>query len=113
RLTPRITPSAATPHYRIQFAVKDTGIGIPPERLNRLFQPFSQIDSSTTRKYGGTGLGLAICKQLCEMMGGTMWVDSQEGVGSTFYFTLVVPAEASTQLNSNQVCRLELDGNGC
>ena len=105
-----ITPSAATPHYRIQFAVKDTGIGIPQERLNRLFQPFSQVDSSTTRKYGGTGLGLAICKQLCEMMGGTMWIESQEDIGSTFYFTLVVPAEASTQLNSNQVCRLELDG---
>jgi CheY-like chemotaxis protein len=109
-LTPQITPSAATPHYRIQFAVKDTGIGIPPERLNRLFQPFSQVDSSTTRKYGGTGLGLAICKQLCEMMGGTMWIESQEDIGSTFYFTLVVPAEASSQLNSNQVCRLELDG---
>ncbi|MEQ9548012.1 MAG: response regulator [Coleofasciculus sp. G3-WIS-01] len=105
-----LTPSAATPHYRIQFAVKDTGIGIPPERLNRLFQPFSQVDSSTTRKYGGTGLGLAICKQLCEMMGGTMWVESQDGVGSTFYFTVVVPAEPSTQLNSNQVCQLELDG---
>ncbi|MFP5274929.1 response regulator [Coleofasciculus sp.] len=105
-----ITPSAATPHYRIQFAVKDTGIGIPPERLNRLFQPFSQVDSSTTRKYGGTGLGLAICKQLCEMMGGTMWVESQDGVGSTFYFTVVVPAEPSTQVNSNQVCQLELDG---
>ena len=105
-----ITPSAATPHYQIQFAVKDTGIGIPPERLNRLFQPFSQVDSSTTRKYGGTGLGLAICKQLCEMMGGTMWIESQEDIGSTFYFTLVVPAEPSTQLNSNQVCRLELDG---
>ncbi|MEQ8383273.1 MAG: response regulator [Coleofasciculus sp. A1-SPW-01] len=109
-LTPRITPSVATPHYRIQFAVKDTGIGIPPERLNRLFQPFSQVDSSTTRKYGGTGLGLAICKQLCEMMGGTMWVESQEDIGSTFYFTLVVPADPSTQQNTNQVCRLELDG---
>jgi len=105
-----ITPSAATPHYRIQFAVKDTGIGIPPERLNRLFQPFSQVDSSTTRKYGGTGLGLAICKQLCEIMNGTMWVESQEGVGSTFYFTVIVPAEPSTQQNTNQVCRLELDG---
>lgn len=86
------------PSYEIQFAVKDTGIGIPPERLDRLFKPFSQVDSSTTRKYGGTGLGLAICKQLCEMMGGTMWVESQAGQGSTFYFTAIAPSIASSEL---------------
>jgi signal transduction histidine kinase/DNA-binding response OmpR family regulator/HPt (histidine-containing phosphotransfer) domain-containing protein len=75
--------------FEIQFAVKDTGIGIPPDRIDRLFKSFSQVDASTTRKYGGTGLGLAIGKQLSEMMGGRMWVESQIDQGSTFYFTLV------------------------
>ncbi|MEA5618091.1 response regulator [Cronbergia sp. UHCC 0137] len=74
--------------YEIEFAVKDTGIGIPSEKIHQLFQPFSQIDSSMTRKYGGTGLGLVISKRLTEMMGGRMWVESQIGHGSTFYFTL-------------------------
>jgi signal transduction histidine kinase len=90
--------STPNPRYEIQFAVKDTGIGIPPERLDRLFKPFSQVDSSTTRKYGGTGLGLAICKQLSEIMGGTMWVESQVGQGSTFYFTVV--AQSCSQFRS-------------
>lgn len=63
--------------YEIQFAVKDTGIGIPPERMDRLFKAFSQVDASTTRQYGGTGLGLAISQRLCEMMGGQMWVVSR------------------------------------
>ncbi|MDF5712316.1 MAG: ATP-binding protein, partial [Rhizonema sp. NSF051] len=77
--------------YEIQFAVKDTGIGIPRDRIERLFKAFSQVNSSMTREYGGTGLGLAICKKLSELMGGRIWVESEPGVGSTFYFTITAP----------------------
>ena len=72
----------------IRFSVRDTGIGIPPEAMGRLFRSFSQVDASTTRKYGGTGLGLAISKRLAEMMGGRMRVESVPGAGSTFHFTI-------------------------
>jgi len=71
----------------LKFFVKDSGIGIAPEYLPLLFQSFSQADASSTRKYQGTGLGLAICKQLVQMMGGSIWVESELGKGSTFYFT--------------------------
>ncbi|MBW4508862.1 MAG: response regulator [Scytonematopsis contorta HA4267-MV1] len=83
--------NSATNNYEIEFAIKDTGIGIPPASLNRLFQSFTQVNASITREYGGTGLGLTICKQLCELMGGKIWVESEYGVGSIFYFTINVP----------------------
>jgi diguanylate cyclase (GGDEF)-like protein/PAS domain S-box-containing protein len=77
---------------QLHLAVRDTGIGIPSERKDRLFRSFSQVDASTTRKYGGTGLGLAISKRLSELMGGSMWVESEgiPGQGSTFHFSIRV-----------------------
>ena len=77
---------------QIHIAVRDTGIGIPADRAHRLFEEFSQLDSSTTRKYGGTGLGLAVSKRLAELMGGSMWVESVAGEGSTFHFTITAEA---------------------
>ncbi len=74
--------------WEIFFSVKDTGIGIPSDRLDNIFDPFTQVDASITRQYGGTGLGLAISQRLAEMMGGRMWVESELGIGSTFYFTI-------------------------
>ena len=84
--------------HEIKLAVRDTGIGIPADRAHRLFEEFSQLDSSTTRKYGGTGLGLAVSKRLAELMGGTMWVESVDGEGATFHFTIVAePADVPSR----------------
>ena len=79
---------AAGGSLNLHFAVRDTGIGIPADRLQHLCKPFSQVDRSTTREYGGTGLGLAICHRLAELMGGRLWVESELGLGSTFHFTI-------------------------
>ena len=72
----------------VLFTVRDTGIGIPSEKQTAIFEPFTQSDGTTTRKYGGTGLGLAISSRLVELMGGKLWVDSAPGKGSAFSFTL-------------------------
>jgi signal transduction histidine kinase/CheY-like chemotaxis protein len=90
-----VTVSAApadrtTRRHEIHFAIRDTGIGIPPELVGRLFSSFTQLDASTTRRFGGTGLGLAISRRLAELMGGRMWVESQVGEGSTLHFTIAV-----------------------
>ena len=91
----------------IVVSVKDTGIGIPAERMDRLFKSFSQVDTSTTRQYGGTGLGLAISKQLVELMGGRIWVESEAGQGAVFSFTIVGKEERAPQ---QAVERSELKG---
>jgi PAS domain S-box-containing protein len=86
--------SPATRHLSLHFTVRDTGLGIPPDRMSRLFQSFSQVDASTARKYGGTGLGLVISQRLSEMMGGTMWAVSEgvPGKGALFHFTIKTQA---------------------
>ncbi len=90
----------------LTFSVRDTGAGISPEKQKQLFQPFSQGDSSTTRRFGGTGLGLAICRRLCELMWGRIWVDSELGKGSTFHFAVPFETSATPDWNGSLLDRL-------
>ena len=103
----RIEPDHADPSL-LRCSVSDTGIGIPAEKLQSIFDSFAQVDSSTTRKYGGTGLGLSISKQLVELMGGTLRVESAPGCGSTFSF--VVRLAAAPTLAQEPVPSLAIEG---
>ena len=89
------TKQLDTNNFEILFAIKDTGIGIPENRMNKLFKAFNQVDASTTRTHGGTGLGLVISKKLAEMMGGKMWLASKVDEGSTFFFTIIAASAPS------------------
>src|SRR2546428_506265 len=111
-LDPR--PSALDPRssdeWLLHFSVRDTGIGIPADRQNRLFKSFQQVDASTTRHYGGTGLGLAICKRLTELLGGRIWVESDAGKGANFHFTISAKAAAASAPPSWQSPQSQLAG---
>ena len=96
--------------HSVLFQVRDTGIGISPDQINRLFKSFSQADASTTRKFGGTGLGLAISKQLVELMGGKIWVESEVGIGSTFNFTIIAQASTASDHLETLVQQVSLAG---
>ena len=104
-------PSVADRHVTLRFDIQDSGIGIPADKLNILFSPFTQVDASVTRKFGGTGLGLSICKQLAELMGGSIGVVSEEGKGSTFWFTL--PFEQQLPAERDTAPLPEVDLTGC
>jgi hypothetical protein len=80
---------------QLQFSVSDSGIGIPANMLRKIFEPFTQADNSSTRRYGGAGLGLAVCVRMCEIMGGSIWAESVEGIGTTIHFTIrcTIPKE--------------------
>ena len=90
-------PSRHQSSIVLQFSVRDTGIGIPGHKVCLIFEPFSQADGSTTRQYGGTGLGLGISRQLCSLLGGRIWVDTELGVGSTFHFTVRCEVDETIQ----------------
>jgi CheY-like chemotaxis protein len=96
--------------HELLFMVKDTGIGIPKEKINAMFQSFTQVDASTTRKYGGTGLGLSISKSLCEKMGGSMWAESEMGKGSAFYFTIQTDVIVSEEQDLKKLALTPFEG---
>ena len=81
---------------QLKCSVRDTGIGMTPEQSAKLFQPFTQADMSTTRKHGGTGLGLTICRRLVDLMGGRIWLESEPGAGTTFFFTVWLGVGSAT-----------------
>ena len=104
------TRHLANDRYEILFSVDDSGIGIPKDGMDKLFKAFSQVDMSNTRRYGGTGLGLAISKKLVEMMGGKIWAESEQGIGSKFYFTILVYGSFDGTLGRQEpVCPKEAD----
>ncbi len=92
------TEEASDGAVTLEFKVSDSGIGIPEDRIENLFESFTQVDASTTRKYGGSGLGLAICKRLAEMMNGRVWVESELGKGSDFYFTATLALQSQADV---------------
>lgn len=106
-----VTVQAAGPdRATLHFAISDTGIGIPQAQLSRIFQAFTQADSSTTRRYGGTGLGLAIVVRLVELMGGRVWAESTEGQGSTFFFTAIFDLPQTAVMSASPVSPRVLEG---
>jgi two-component system, sensor histidine kinase and response regulator len=84
----------------LHFSVRDTGIGIPPEKQQMIFQPFTQVDASSKRQFGGAGLGLAIASRLVKLMGGKIWVESELGQGSTFHFAAVLGLNGLTNFKT-------------
>ncbi|RZK41386.1 MAG: response regulator [Pedobacter sp.] len=97
-------------NYVLEFSVRDSGIGIPQNKMHKLFDSFSQVDSSTTRKYGGTGLGLAISARLVEKMNGRIWVESEVGVGTTFKYTIQIKAKKETEKYKSTALKKDLLG---
>jgi signal transduction histidine kinase len=97
--TGKISVSAKLEKDHVLFTIQDNGAGIPPEEINNIFDSFSQIETKLTRKHGGAGLGLAICRSLVTRLGGKIWVESELGKGTTFYFTIAQNAE---QMNKSE-----------
>jgi len=101
----------AASYVRLRFSVQDSGMGILPDRMERLFKCFSQVDASTTRKHGGTGLGLVICKQIAELMEGQVGVESEPGIGSTFWLETQISideASAAGQMQPPELSHLRV-----